>query len=162
MFTDFTSITSISTFCTIIIPQLIVIYLIIKGVSILSFEANEKSKSRENKENTKNSLLSNYNAKPFDFNISNGLILVSLGVLLQMFMIIYSKNIDKLNEKVKVIAEKTELKNEDSENKVMSFTINNNPNQEQTITPNTLPIKNTPTINKIKDNKKENECIKSK
>lgn|GEM_PF-4425587 len=162
MFTDFTSITSISTFCTIIIPQLIVIYLIIKGVSILSFEANEKSKSRENKENTKNSLLSNYNAKPFDFNISNGLILVSLGVLLQMFMIIYSKDIDKLNEKVKVIAEKSELKNEDSQNKVMSFTINNNPNQEQTITPNTLPTKNTPTINKIKNNKNENECIKSK
>ena len=151
----------INTFCTLVIPQLVVIYLIRNGLKTLSFENEKKI---EQKENTKDSSTSIHNVKPLDYNVSNGLVLIGLGIFLQMLILIYTKDVDKKDidkkeEKDKITCEKTGLKDENSQTSAMSFIINNNTEQEQSSsTSNPSPKNNLPKITKNID--KDEKCTK--
>lgn len=139
---------------TFSIPESIVIFLIGIGTIILFIEIYKKSQRKERLEK-----ISICNVKPLDFDISSGLVLIVLGVLLQMFMVIYSKDankkdVDKKEEKDKINCEKSELKD------LVNFTVNNNAKQEQNSTYSaSTPTKNNSSqiITTKKDNK-TNEC----
>ncbi len=139
---------------TLIIPELIIISLIIIGLLVLFIETLKKSEKKEKLEK-----ISICNVKPLDFDISSGLVLIVLGVLLQMFMVIYSKDankkdVDKKEEKDKITCEKSELKD------LVNFTVNNNAKQEQnsTYSPLTPTKNNSSQIITTKKDNKTNEC----
>lgn len=159
LLTDFISL--IVATCTLIIPQIIVIMLIMGGARYLSSEFTLNS---NNIDKTANNNVSYLN-KPFELSMNKGVVLISLAILLQMFIIIYSKDInkkdiDKKEEKDKITCEKTDLKDENSQTSAMSFIINNNTEQEQNSTYSaSTPTKNNSSqiITTKKDNK-TNEC----